>query len=226
MAKANSSATKTANKKSSTSSQNTGSKKKNQTLEDLLKEEIKDMYSAETQLVEALPKIAKACYSEDLQDAVTKHLQQTKRQVERLEKAFSRLGIDKSEVEECAAMKGLIEEGDKVIKDFEESPVRDSALIIGSQKIEHYEIASYGSICELCDVLGYHQICDLLGRSLDEEEQTDHDLSDIAQQINDEAYETSEHEDTEEEEEESASEGKGNGAYVNKNGQLSGYNNR
>jgi ferritin-like metal-binding protein YciE len=222
MAKSNQSS-KSASKKNSTSGQSNqggqSSQKATQTLEDLLKEEIKDIYSAETQLVEALPKIAKACYSEDLADAVTEHLQETKRQVERLEKAFSRLGIDKSEVEECAAMKGLIEEGNKVIEDFEESPVRDSALIIGSQKIEHYEIASYGSICELCDVLGYNQLCDLLGRSLDEEERTDQDLTELAQQINDEAYESSEHE---EEEEEETSPGK-SGSYVNKRGQLKSY---
>ena len=212
MAKANQSS-KSASKK------NTGTQedqKKPHSLEDLLKEEIKDMYSAETQLVEALPKIAKACYSEDLQDAINEHLQQTKRQVERLEKAFNRLGIDKSEVETCAAMEGLIEEGNKIIEEFEESPVRDSALIIGSQKIEHYEIASYGSICELCDVLGYHQLCDLMGRSLDEEERTDDDLTEIAQHINDEAYLMSEHDEQDEENGKSAS-------YVNTKGQLRSY---
>jgi ferritin-like metal-binding protein YciE len=218
MAKA-SQTTKTNSKKTE---QKSGSEKegqkKNQTLEDLLKEEIKDMYSAETQLVEALPKIAEACYNEDLQDAVTEHLQQTKRQVQRLEKAFNRLGIDKSEVETCKAMEGLIEEGDKVIEEFEEGPVRDSALIIGSQKIEHYEIASYGSICELCDVLGYHQIGDLLGRSLDEEERTDDDLTEIAMQVNDEAYMSSEHEEEEDESEEDESED--SESYVNRNGQL------
>lgn len=209
MARSNQSS-KSSNKKPNSSTQ--GDKKKTHTLEDLLKEEIKDIYSAETQLVEALPKIAKACFSEDLQDAVTEHLQETKRQVERLEKAFSRLGIDKSEVETCAAMKGLIEEGNKIIEEFDESPVRDSALIIGSQKIEHYEIASYGSICELCDVLGYHQLGDLLGRSLNEEERTDKDLTELAQQINDEAYTLSE-------DDEEDDKGKSK-SYVNKNGQL------
>jgi ferritin-like metal-binding protein YciE len=89
-------------------------------------------------------------------------------------------------------MEGLIEEGKKTISEFERGPVRDSALIIGAQKIEHYEIAAYGSLCELADVLGENKIHDLLGRTLDEEEETDSNLSEIAQDVNDEAYELSE----------------------------------
>jgi ferritin-like metal-binding protein YciE len=114
--------------------------------------------------------------------------------VERLEKIFNRLEIDKSEVESCKAMEGLIEEGNKIIEEYEEGHVRDSALIIGAQKVEHYEIASYGSLCELADVLRYPQIKNLLGRTLDEEEMTDEDLTGLAQEINDEAYEMSQDE--------------------------------
>jgi ferritin-like metal-binding protein YciE len=88
-------------------------------------------------------------------------------------------------------MEGLIQEGRKVISEFERGPVRDSALIIGAQKIEHYEIAAYGSLCELADVLGENKIHDILGRTLDEEEETDLNLSDLAKDVNDEACELS-----------------------------------
>ncbi len=165
--------------------------KQTKTLDDLLKDGLKDIYSAEMQLIEALPEMAKACYSEELHEAFTMHLQQTKRHAERIEKIFSRLEIDKSEVEKCAAMEGLIKEGKKIIEEYEEGHVKDSALIIAAQKVEHYEIATYGSLCELCDVSGYHQFATLLGRTLEEEETTDKDLSHIAEMINDEAIEES-----------------------------------
>jgi ferritin-like metal-binding protein YciE len=162
-----------------------------QSLRGLLETGLKDIYSAEKQLVEALPEVAQAVDNEELEEAVNVHLEQTKKQVARLEKAFERLGIDKNEAEECLAMKGLVEETKRTIKEFKRSAVRDSALIIGAQKIEHYEIASYGSLCELCDVLGEERLGDLLGRSLEEEEETDELLSDIAKDINDEAAEMS-----------------------------------
>jgi len=158
-------------------------------LEDLFESNLKDIYSAEKQLLEALPKVAKAADSEDLQDAFKEHLQQTVRHVERLEKIFSRLGISKNEEEKCMAMEGLIKECNRTISEFEESPVRDSALIIAAQKIEHYEIAAYGSLCELADVLGLSGPLNLLERTLDEEESTDKNLTDIAKYINDEAFE-------------------------------------
>lgn len=162
---------------------------KNKTLNDLFAKELKDIYDAERQLLDALPEMVKAAYNEDLQDAFEVHLQQTKRHVERLEKIFDRLRIGKNEEEMCEAMEGLIMKCRQIIDEFEESPVRDSALIIGVQKIEHYEIASYGSLCELADVLGYAKIAELLDRTLEEEETTDKNLTLIAQDINDDAYE-------------------------------------
>jgi ferritin-like metal-binding protein YciE len=176
----------------SQSANGSGSGKEQKTLNDLLQDGLKDILSAEKQLVEALPEMAKAAYNEDLQDAFTKHLAQTKRHVERVEKVMSRLNIPAEEEKKCEAMEGLIKEGQEIIEKYEESPVRDSALIIAAQKVEHYEIASYGSLCELCDVLGYSTLQDLLGRTLDEEEDTDKNLSAIAQEINDEAFELSE----------------------------------
>jgi ferritin-like metal-binding protein YciE len=153
---------------------------------------LKDIYSAEKQLVNALPEIARAIDNEDLEEAVTFHLEQTKKHVARLEKVFDRLHITKTDSEKCPAMEGLIEEGKKVISEFERGPVRDSALIIGAQKIEHYEIAAYGSLCELADVLGENKVHDILGRTLDEEEETDINLSDIAKDVNDEACDLTE----------------------------------
>lgn len=167
------------------------SKTTHKTLDDLFEEGLKDIYNAEKQLLEVLPKMAKAAYSEDLQDAFNKHVEQTRRQSERLEKIFERLDIDKNEEEFCEAMQGLIKEAEQIMNEFDRSPVRDSALIIGSQKVEHYEIASYGSLCELADVLGYTKISDILGRSLQEEEDTDRHLTSIAQDVNDEACEMS-----------------------------------
>ena len=91
--------------------------------------------------------------------------------------------------ETCEAMEGLIKENKEIISEFDRSPARDSALIIGAQKVEHYEIASYGSLCELADVLGMQKVCDILDRTLEEEEDTDRDLTDIARHVNDEAAE-------------------------------------
>jgi ferritin-like metal-binding protein YciE len=165
--------------------------KAKKTLEDLFEEELKDIYNAEQQLLKAIPEMVEAAHNEDLADAFSHHLEQTKKQVERLEKIFDRLHIDKNEEETCEAMQGLIKEGQQIIADFDESAVRDSALIIAAQKIEHYEIASYGSLCELADVLGYDKIATMLDRTLEEEESTDHMLTEIAMDVNDEAYEMS-----------------------------------
>ena len=169
-----------------------GTRKNSKDLHSLLEAGLKDIYSAEKQLVNALPEIARAVDNEDLEEAITMHLEQTKKHVARLEKVFDRLHITQKDSEKCPAMEGLIQEGRKTISEFERGPVRDSALIIGAQKIEHYEIAAYGSLCELADVLGEGKIHDILGRTLDEEEETDATLSDIAQDVNDEAYELTE----------------------------------
>lgn len=168
---------------------NTGTKGKSgkESLKKIFEELLRDTYSAEQQLIKALPELAKAAHSEDLQDAFESHLQQTKRQAERLEKIFSRLQIDKNG-EKCKAMEGLVEEGQQIIKEHEDGVTRDVALIIAAQKVEHYEIAAYGSLVELADVLGLDNIADVLERTLNEEKETDELLSEIAQDVNDEAY--------------------------------------
>ena len=157
-----------------------------ESLKKIFEELLQDTYNAEQQLIKALPELAKAAHSEELQEAFENHFLQTKKQAERLEKIFDRLRIDKQS-EKCKAMEGLIEEGQKIIKKHEGGVIRDVALIIAAQKVEHYEIAAYGSLVELADVLGLEKIADTLERTLDEEKETDELLSDIAQQVNDEA---------------------------------------
>jgi ferritin-like metal-binding protein YciE len=182
----------TGERKATGTETNGKSKKKN--LNELFEKELKATYSAETQLVEALPEFAKAADNEELEQAINNHLEETKRHVTRIEKIFDRMGISKNEIEKCMNMESLIEGGKKIIQEIDRSPVRDSALIIGAQKIEHHEMAVYGSLCELADVLGEERIGDLLGRTLEEEEEADKLLTDIARDVNDEARELSEQE--------------------------------
>jgi ferritin-like metal-binding protein YciE len=172
----------------------TVSKKHPGSLEDLLEKGLLEIYDAENQILKALPLMAKSCYNEDLEDAFNTHLVETRKHIERLEKIFRRLNIPFQEKQtSCEAMSGLISEATHIIENYPENHVRDAAIIIAVQKIEHYEIASYGSLCELSDVLGYWNICDLLGRTLDDEERTDIGLTGIAARINDNAYEMSHH---------------------------------
>lgn len=156
-------------------------------LKKIFEECLQDTYDAEKQLVKALPEMAKAAFNEDLQDAFNEHLEQTKRHVERLDKIFQALRIQPGN-ETCEAMQGLIKEAQETIREHGESDVRDTALIINAQKVEHYEIAAYGSLCELADVLGLNKIADLLDRTLQEEKDADRLLTDIARDVNDEAY--------------------------------------
>ena len=160
------------------------------TLHHLFEENLLDIYDAEQQLIDALPDFAEAAESQDLKDAFLDHLEETKDQAERIEKIFSRLKIERTTTT-CEAMQGLIEEVRGVINEFEENAVRDSALIIATQKIEHYEIATYESLCEIAEVLGLNKTKDILCRSLVEEKDADEILTDIARDVNDEACEMS-----------------------------------
>lgn len=181
-------ATETPNENTGTANTNTGNNGSNgKNLKKLFESCLQDTYNAEQQLVKALPDMAKAAFNEDLQDAFNDHLEQTKRHVARLEKIFQALRVTPGG-ETCEAMQGLIEEAQETIKEYGESDVRDTALIINAQKVEHYEIAAYGSLCELADVLGLNKIADLLDRTLQEEKDADRTLTDIARHVNDEAY--------------------------------------
>jgi ferritin-like metal-binding protein YciE len=162
-------------------------------LKELFIEELKDIYDAEKQLVKALPKMAKAAESDDLRTAFEEHLEITRMQVGRLEEVFKLLGMA-ARGKTCEGMKGLIEEGQEAMEELEGSTL-DAALIASAQKVEHYEIATYGTLATFAEVLEMQEAKDLLGQTLEEEKEADEKLTGIAGQINFEA-------ETEEEEEE------------------------
>ncbi|MCK6417736.1 MAG: ferritin-like domain-containing protein [Alphaproteobacteria bacterium] len=150
------------------------------TLHDLFHDELCDVYDAETRLTEALPKMAKAATDTELKRGFEKHLEETKRQIERLRRVHDICGLEIRSVT-CEAMKGLVEEGDEYIKNVTDKQVLDAALITAAQKVEHYEIAAYGSLCALADCLGYEDAAELLSETLDEEKRTDEILTEIAE---------------------------------------------
>lgn len=142
---------------------------------------LKDIYFAENAILEALEKMQEAATTEELKDAFEDHHLQTQKQVKRLEKVFQLID-EKPEKKECKAIKGIIEEGEEVIKATEDgSATRDVALIIAAQKVEHYEIATYGGLAQLAITMGHDKAADLLERTLQEEEDTDSLLTDIAE---------------------------------------------
>ncbi|WP_454045783.1 ferritin-like domain-containing protein [Chryseobacterium sp. Marseille-Q8038] len=142
---------------------------------------LKDIYYAENAILEALEKMQDAATAEELKDAFEDHHLQTQKHVERLEKVFQLID-EKPEKKECKAIKGIIEEGEEVIKATEDgTATRDVALIIAAQKVEHYEIATYGGLAQLAITMGHDKAADLLERTLQEEEDTDSYLTDIAE---------------------------------------------
>lgn len=152
------------------------------TLEDLLIHEIKDLYSAETQLVKALPKMAKAATSPTLKEGFKTHLEETKNHVERLRQAAELLGASPRGLT-CKAMKGLVEEGSEAIEEDAEASIKDLSLITAAQKVEHYEISGYGSACALAECLELDEVFQLLQTTLDEEVATDEKLTGVAETI-------------------------------------------
>ena len=144
-------------------------------------EELADLYDAEKQLVKALPKMAQASTTEELEDAFNDHLKQTERHVKRLEKVFQMIG-KKPEAEKCEAMEGIVKEAETIINETkQESMTRDAALIIAAQKVEHYEIATYGGLVQLALTMELHRAADILDKTLMEEEDTDRLLTEIAE---------------------------------------------
>jgi ferritin-like metal-binding protein YciE len=152
-------------------------------MEELMLDELKDLYSAEKQIVKALPKMAKACESDELKQAFQTHLEETKGHVERLDEIFEALGKS-SRGKTCHGMQGLLEEGSEMLEEIEKGGVRDAALISAAQRVEHYEIAAYGSVREYAKLLGKKQIVSLLEQTLEEEKATDEKLTSISQQVN------------------------------------------
>lgn len=157
------------------------------TLDDLLVKELRDLYSAEKQLIKALPKMADAAHSEKLKEAITEHLEVTTQQAKRLEEIFEMLSVS-SRGPKCAAMEGLIEEGEELIKEEGASSVLDAGLIGAAQRVEHYEIAGYGVARTFARLLGHDKVADMLQKTLDEEAETDRALTELAEsEINVEA---------------------------------------
>lgn len=154
---------------------------KNQDLNELFIDELADMLSAENQIVEALPKLIKAASLPELKEALTKHLHETENQVERIEKIFSLLDLSANE-NTCEGMEGLLKEGDELIENKSKSPTLDAAIISAAQKVEHYEIASYGTLRAFAKQLDLDsEIIDLIQDSLDEEGAADKKLTKIAE---------------------------------------------
>ena len=157
-------------------------------LKELYVDELKDIYNAENQLVKALPKMAKAASSEELRRGFEEHLEQTKGHVQRLEQIFQELG-ESPRGKKCKGMEGLVEEGSEVMGEDFEGAVMDSALIGAAQRVEHYEIAAYGTVCAFAEELGETDQGELLNETLEEEKETDEKLTKLAEQINAEANE-------------------------------------
>jgi ferritin-like metal-binding protein YciE len=155
-------------------------------LRELYIDELKDLYNAESQLLKALPKMAKAASSGELRQGFEEHLEQTKGQVQRLEQIFQKLG-ESPKGKKCRGMEGLIEEGSEVMEEDFDGAVKDAALIGAAQRVEHYEIAGYGTVRSIAETLGEDDHVSLLEETLEEEKETDEKLTQLAEQINKEA---------------------------------------
>ncbi len=160
----------------------------NDRLKELYIDELKDLYNAENQLVKALPKMAKAASSKELRQGFEEHLKQTKEHVQRLEEIFNTLD-ESPKGKKCVGMEGLITEGSEIMQEDFEDAVMDAALIGAAQRIEHYEIAAYGTVVAFANLLGETEQASLLENTLGEEKETDEKLTELAQEINAQANE-------------------------------------
>src|ERR1700722_3603956 len=153
-----------------------------ETIDKLLVAELKDLYSAENQITKVLPKLAKAAQSNELKKAFESHLKETEGQIQRLEQIFEILGgSPKGKV--CVGMKGVLEEGNEMLEETVEGEIRDAALISAAQRVEHYEMAGYGSVRSYAELLGKQQIAQLLQATLEEERAADKKLTDISHKV-------------------------------------------
>jgi ferritin-like metal-binding protein YciE len=150
-----------------------------ESLDSLLEEELKDIYDAEKQLTKALPKLAKKATAPQLKEALEMHLRETEQHIERLEQAFDQLELPRRG-KSCIGMRNLIKEGDEMIAEAEDA-ARDAVMIAAAQKVEHYEIASYGTVRTWATLLGHHEVASLFEQTLDEEQQADKKLTGIAE---------------------------------------------
>jgi ferritin-like metal-binding protein YciE len=175
----------------------------NDALKELYTDELKDLYSAENQLLKALPKMAKAATSEELSSAFNEHLEQTRGHVQRLEQIFEMLD-ESPKGKKCVGMEGLVKEGAELMGEDFEDEVMDAGLIGAAQRVEHYEIAAYGTVRAFAELLGESEQASLLGETLEEEKETDQKLTQLSEEINVEANEEGEEGDESMEEDEEA----------------------
>lgn len=162
-----------------------------ESLRELYVDELRDLYSAETQLVKALPKMAKGSSTPELREAFEEHLRQTSEHVSRLEQIFEMLE-EKPTGKKCLGMEGLVKEGAEMLKEEYENEVLDAGIIGAAQRVEHYEIAAYGTVRTFAEILGEDEHVTLLEQTLEEEKQTDEKLTQLAEQINSESEEMDE----------------------------------
>ncbi|MFC7478710.1 ferritin-like domain-containing protein [Dankookia sp. GCM10030260] len=146
----------------------------------LMTEQLRDAYSAEKQALRAMPRMMKKASAQSLKDALQMHVEQTEGQVERLEKALETIG-GKAGRKVCEGMRGIIEEGQSELEDHEKGPLLDTLIVAAQQRIEHYEIASYGTMVALAKAVGQQELADLLAETLQEEKQTDEKLTQLAE---------------------------------------------
>jgi ferritin-like metal-binding protein YciE len=166
-------------------------------LRELYIDQLRDLYDAENQLIKALPKMAKAATSDELRQGIEEHLEQTKGQAERLEQIFEQLG-EKPKGEKCKGMEGVIKEGSETLQKDMDDDTMDAAIIAAAQRVEHYEIAGYGTARTYANLLGEEEAAELLQQTLEEEKETDQKLTQLAEEINVEAAEGSAEEEGEE----------------------------
>ena len=161
---------------------------KTKTLKDVYVDELRDLYNAEQQLIKAIPKMAKASTSEELRKGFEEHLEQTKGHASRLEQVLQALG-ESVKGKKCKGMEGIVAEGGEVMSEDYEGAVMDAALITAAQRVEHYEIAAYGSVHAFATLMEETEAAGLLEQTLEEEKETDEKLSELSEQINSQAFE-------------------------------------
>ena len=160
-------------------------------LQELYVEQLQDLYDAEQQIIKALPKMIEAAQSGELRDALTEHLEVTRKQADRVEKICQELGED-AKGEKCKGMEGVLKEGSDLVKDVDNEDVRDAAIIAAAQRVEHYEMAGYGTARTYATLLGFDDAASALEETLEEEKEADEKLSSLAKELNVEALDAAE----------------------------------
>jgi ferritin-like metal-binding protein YciE len=155
-------------------------------LQELYIEQLQDLFDAEQQIIKALPKIIEAAQSEELRDALTEHLEVTKKQADRVQNICNELGED-VKGEKCKGMEGVLKEGSDLVKDISNKEVRDAAIIAFAQRVEHYEMAGYGTVRTYATLLGFDEAASALEQTLEEEKEANETLSGLAEELNNEA---------------------------------------